>query len=138
MPAPLDVAVLHREPCGGGYVFEHSFAKAAIERRDVIGEMRLDDVEVPVGVEIGDRQAHARLRHAVLAERGAALKGDVGEGAVPVVAIQDGRRGIGRDVDIRPAVLDRDRPRPRSSVAVSGRSRCRRPPTSRNVPSRSW
>ena len=65
----------------------------------------VEEIEVPVAVVVPDGQAHAGLRHAVLAERRPALQRQVGKRAVVIVAIKDGCRRIGGDVHIGPAVL---------------------------------
>ena len=58
-----------------------------------------------VAVVVAGGDTHAGLRAAVLAVGGAALHGYVCERAVVVVAVEDGRRRVGGNVDVRPAVV---------------------------------
>ena len=66
--------------------------------------MGLEDVQVAVGIEVADGQAHAGLLLPVLAEGDAGLEALLGEGAVVVVAEQQAGRGVAGDVDVGPAV----------------------------------
>ena len=101
---PLDMTIQHAEAGGGCDILEDALPHVAIERRDVVGEMRLEDVEPPIGVEVADRHTHAGLLGAVLAVGDAALDGRIGEGAIMIVVVQDRCRRITRHVDIDPAV----------------------------------
>ena len=102
--APLDVAVLRGEAGDARHVLEQAAAGVAVERRDVVGKVHLQYVEPGVRVVVADREAHAGLRVAVFAECSAARDRAVGEGAVVVVAIEDGGGGVAGDVEVHPAV----------------------------------
>ena len=71
--APFHVAVLDRQPRGGGHVLEQAFAEVAIQGGNVVGEVRLEQIEQAIAVVVADRHAHARLRVAVFAVGGAAF-----------------------------------------------------------------
>ncbi len=75
------------------------------QRRGVVGEVGLEDVEAAVAVVVGHRRAHSRLRAAVFIERSAGYHGHVGEGSVAVVVVQNARRTVARDEDVGPAVV---------------------------------
>ena len=66
--------------------------------------MRLEYVQVPVGVEISDGHSHPRLLLPVLAQRDAAVEAPFGERAVAIVMQQQARSGVAGDVDILPSV----------------------------------
>ena len=102
--APLDVAIQHAETGGERDVLEHAFSEAAIQRGDVVGEVRLEQVQQAVTVEVTDGESHPRLLGAVLAVRDAALDGRVGERPVVVVVVQNRRGRVARDVDVDPPV----------------------------------
>ena len=53
---------------------KYPFAIVAIEHVRVVGEVRLEDVEVAVEIVVADADAHAGLFDAVFAERDAALE----------------------------------------------------------------
>ncbi len=97
-------------------------AVVAVERGDLLGEIRSDDVQPAVGVEISDADAHAGQGDAILIERAAGRNRDLAEGPVVVVAIQQTRRAVAGDVDVRPAVVVEIRRRRSHAV------RARRPP----------
>jgi hypothetical protein len=90
--APLDVAVLHPQARSRRDVFEQTLAEIAVKRGHVIGEVRLQQVQPAVDVEISNGQPHPGLGPPVLAERRTAAEGNVGERAVMIVPVQNGRR----------------------------------------------
>src|SRR4029453_18506621 len=102
--APLHVAVADAEPRGGGRVLELPAVEVAVEGRDVVGEVRLQDVEVAVAVVVADGEAHPRLWVAELAVARAAGERHVREGAVAVVAVEDRGRRVAGHVEVGPAV----------------------------------
>ena len=67
--APLDVAVLDAEACRRRDVFEESAAERLIQRRDVIGEVGLEQVEPSIVVDVTDGEPHPGLRASLFAER---------------------------------------------------------------------
>ena len=103
--APLHVAVLNVQTRRDSRILEQALAEIAIERRNVVGEMGLREIEPAVAVVVADSDAHPRLRAAVLAVGRSALDRDVGKRAVAIVSVEDGRRRIRRDVDVGPAVI---------------------------------
>ena len=82
-----------------------ALAVVAIQHVGVVGEMRLEDVEVAVEIVVADGDAHAGLLHPVLAQRDAALERFFAERAVVLVAKEPARRRIAGDVDVGPAVV---------------------------------
>ena len=111
--APLHEAVLHAETGLHRHVLEQPAAAVPIQRGNVVGKVRLEDVERAIGVDVAERHAHPGLRRPQLVVGRAARQRDVGEGAVVVVAVEDGGGRIGGDVDVDPAV----------AVEVGGRGR---------------
>ena len=80
-------------------------AVVAVQRGDLFGEVRPDDIEPAIAVVVADARAHARQRHAVLVEGAARRSGDLPERAVVIVPIEEARRGVARDVDVGPPVV---------------------------------
>src|SRR5262249_18363471 len=76
-----------------------------IERGGVVGEIRLENVEAAVAIEISNGGAHASLRATVFVQRGAGNYRDILEGAVAIVVIKDAGRGIAGDKNVGPAVI---------------------------------
>ncbi len=76
-----------------------------IEIAGVIGEVGFEDVEPAIAVVVADRDSHARLFVPVFAVGAAGNHRDIGEGAVVIVAEQNTRLGINRNVDVGPAVV---------------------------------
>ena len=72
--SPADVARLDADAGADGDVVEVALAVVPVEDVRVVGEMRLEDVEVAVEVVVADADAHARLLHAIFAQRHAALE----------------------------------------------------------------
>src|SRR5439155_10003444 len=83
---------------------ELSPAQVAVDRGNVVGEVRLQQVHPPVTIEVAHGQAHPRLRRAVLAVGHAGLDRGVGEGPVVIVPVEDGGRGVAGYVDVGPPV----------------------------------
>ena len=128
--APADEARLDADARADGEVVEIALAVVAIQDVRVVGEMRLEDVEIAVEIVVADGDAHAGLLQAVLAQRDAALERLLAERAVVLVAEEPARRRVARDVDVGPAVV----------VVVRGdrrhRVRARRRPRRRTAGSR--
>ncbi len=103
--APPQPPRVHAEPGVERPVLAEAVAAVRVERRGVAGEVRLDDVERAVAVEVADADAHARLRLAVLAERALGADADVLERAVAAVPEQRARVRVVRHVDVRPPVI---------------------------------
>ena len=105
MPAPQPTKrVSTPRPARMRDVAEVALAVVAVEDVGVAAEMGFENVQVAVGVEVADADAHARLLLAVLAERDAALEALLGERAVAIVAEEQAGRGVAGDVDVGPAV----------------------------------
>src|SRR5207253_8695006 len=76
-----------------------------VERGRVPGEIGLYNVEIPIHVIVDSGNSHASLRLAIRREGTTRLYRDIYEFPVLLVLIKGARRGIIRDVDIRPAVV---------------------------------
>ena len=109
-------------------VVEVPLSVVAVEDVRVVGEVGLEDVDVAVEIVVADAQAHARLFHAVLAQRHAALERFLAERAVVLVAEEPARGRVAGDVDVGPAVVvvvgghggHRVRPRGRRNAGLAG------------------
>jgi hypothetical protein len=102
--APADVARFHTQARADGDVAEIALAVVAVEHVGVAAKMRLEDIQVSVGIEVSKGQAHARLFLPVLAQRHAGFQALLGEGAVAIVVEEQAGRGVARHVNIGPAV----------------------------------
>ena len=70
------------------HIVEVAFAVVPIEHVRVVREVRLDDVEIAVEIEVADAEAHAGLLHAVFVEGDAPLEAFLRERAIVIVAEQ--------------------------------------------------
>ena len=80
-------------------------AVVPVQRRHLLGEVRAHDVEPAVGVVVADAHAHAGQGDAIFVERAAGRDRDLAERPVVIVAIQQARRAVAGDVDVRPSVV---------------------------------
>ena len=103
--SPAKILGVQAEASSGRRISEGSGFVVVQQRRGVVGEVGLEDVEPAVAVVVGHRRAHSRLRAAVFIERGACDDGNVGEGSVAVVVVQNARRAVARDENVGPAVI---------------------------------
>ena len=93
-PARVDQAAL------AGPVGEQSLAVVQVERVVLPDQVRQKDVRSPVAVEVGHRNAHARLGPAVPVEGGAGEHRVLGEGAVALVEPELVRHLVVGDVEV--------------------------------------
>ena len=103
--APAEVLGVQAETRGVGDVVESAVAIVAVERGGVVGEVGFENVEAAVAVVVGGRGAHAGLGAAVFVEGCARGDGNVLEGAVAIVVIEDAWGGIAGDENVGPAVV---------------------------------
>src|SRR5437016_2000929 len=96
---------MQAEAGGEGGVGEGAIAVVVVERGSVVGEICLEDVEPAIAVVVGNRGAHAGLGAAVFVERSSGNNGNVGKGAVAIVAVQNAGSAVAGDVEIGPAVV---------------------------------
>ena len=80
-------------------------AVVPVQRGHLLGEVRPHDVQPAVGVVVADADAHAGQGDAVFVERAAGRNRDLPERPVMIVAIQQARRAVAGDVDVRPSVV---------------------------------
>ena len=80
-------------------------AVVPVQRRHLFGEVRADDVQPAISVEIADTHAHAGKSDSILVEGGAGRHGDFPKRPVVIVAIEQARRAVTGDVDIGPTVV---------------------------------
>ena len=102
---PSHVSCLDAKSGADRDVVEVAVAVVPIQHVGVVGEVGLENIEVPVEIVVADRDAHARLLESVFAQRDAALEPLLAKGAVVLVAKQPARRRIARDVDVGPSVV---------------------------------
>src|SRR6185503_15662205 len=76
-----------------------------VERGGIAGEVRLQDVEPAVPVEISHADTHAGLRLAVLAVGAPGADADVLERPIVLVTIERARVGVVGDVNVAPPVV---------------------------------
>ena len=81
-------------------VFEQAVAAVLVERVQLLGEVGDEQLGKAVAIDVAAVDAHARLRLAVDVEADAGGIGDVLEGAVAVVAIEEIAHEIVGDVDV--------------------------------------
>src|SRR5262249_7968572 len=125
--APSNKTGLHTKSARNGHIVERIFSQIAVEDGGVVGEMRFQDVQIAVQVEIPDANSHSRLFVAIFVQSDAAFEADVFERAVVVIAEQEAWRGITGDVDIGPAVVIEIRGHGSHHVATLGLGDSRRP-----------
>ena len=91
-------AVMHRR------IVEIPAAAIGVQGRALVGEIGAEDIVMAVAIDIPGRHAHAGERLSMLVKGSAAQDRLVPEGAVALVDVQDRRRAVAGDVDVRPAV----------------------------------
>ena len=111
-------------------------AVVVIEAARIIGEVRLEEIEVTVEIVVADADAHAGLLGAVIAERDAPHDALLAKRPVVVVDEQQARRRVAGHVDVGPAVFIEVGGDDGHAVRLGRLRRCRpRWLTSVNVPS---
>jgi hypothetical protein len=104
--APLKGVVGHRlESLRAADVVEQELPFVVVERRRVLGEGGEEDLLQAVPVQVGRVDPHAGLGHAVPAQPRAAPGPDLGERAVPVVAVEEVGVGVVGDEDVDVVVV---------------------------------
>src|SRR5438128_1899415 len=84
--------------CREGAILAQAPAGVGVQRGRIAREVRLEDVHRPVAIVVADGDAHPGLRLAVLAVGASRAHGDVGEGAVVIVAVERAGAGVVGDV----------------------------------------
>src|SRR5205814_8578082 len=74
-------------------------------RRSVTREIRFQQIQISIEIVVSSRNAHARLRLAVGAQRTTGFQRDVYKFSVLLVLIKSACSGIVGDVNIRPAII---------------------------------
>ena len=92
--SPAEGFGVNAEAGGKGGVGESAVGVVAVEGSGVVGEVGFEEVDATVSVVVGGSGAHACLLTAVFVEGYSGFGSDVGEGAVFVVAVEDGGGGI--------------------------------------------
>src|ERR1700727_1901862 len=72
--APADEAGFDAESGADGHVGEEALAVVAVEDVRIVAEVRLEDIEKAIGIEVADTEAHAFLLAAVLIDSDTVLK----------------------------------------------------------------
>ncbi len=85
-------------------VLEEALAEIAVERVQLLREIRDEDVREAVAVDVAAVHAHAGLRLAVAVEADAGGIGDVDERAVALVLVEEIANHVVGDVDVGVAV----------------------------------
>src|SRR5947209_6479316 len=86
-------------------IVEVAFAVVAVENVRIIGKVSLENIEIPVEIEIPHGCAHAGLLESIFAERDAALEPLLVKSAIVLITKQPARSGIARDINIGPPVV---------------------------------
>src|SRR5260370_27944300 len=89
---------------GEGGVVKSAIAVVAIERSGVVGEIGFENIELAVAVVVGNGGTHAGLFAAVVIEGSASGHGEVGEGSVAIVVIEDSGGAVPSNIEIRAAL----------------------------------
>src|SRR5215471_1147935 len=84
---------------------ESSVTVVAIEGRAVIGEIGLENIGMPIVVVIPDGGAHPRLLTSIFVVRDSGIGGDVDEGSVPQIVVEDAGGAVAGYINVRPAVV---------------------------------
>ena len=117
--APADV--FHGRPESGleHAILERPVAVVVIHVRHIVAEVRLDDVEVAVLVVIGHGDPHAALFLAVVVQGDAGDEAIFLECSVPLVVIEQARRGITGDIEVGISVVVEVRRHDREPITAS-------------------
>src|SRR5438034_4419816 len=103
--APTHVTRLDPQARGRGGVLKVRLSIVTIKNVPIIGEVRLEDIEVPIQIIIAHCDAHARLRQAVVVQGHAPQKALFAKRSIVVVHEKKARSGIASDVNVRPAIF---------------------------------
>src|SRR5258708_36194190 len=106
---------------GEGGVVKSAIAVVAIECSGVVGEIGFENIEIAVAVVVGNGGTHAGLFAAVVIEGSASGHGEIGEGSVAIVVIEDAGGAVPGNIDIRPALVGVVQRRNAESVVARGR-----------------
>src|SRR5258708_30935016 len=90
---------------GEGGVVKSAIAVVAIECSGVVGEIGFENIEIAVAVVVGNGGTHAGLFAAVVIEGSASGHGEIGEGSVAIVGIEDAGGAVASNRGIGPAIL---------------------------------
>jgi hypothetical protein len=71
----------------------------------VVGEIRFENIEPAIAIVITDTDAHAGLFVTIFAVGASGYYGDVGEGAIVIVVIQNAGLRVDCNINIGPAVV---------------------------------
>ena len=85
-------------------VVEHSRAVIAIENVGVVGEVRLEQVQIAVEIVIANSDSHARLLESVLAQGDAPFQALLLKRPVTEIAKQQARSSVAGQIEIHPSV----------------------------------
>ena len=86
-------------------IVEENAVLVLVQGRQVAGKVRFGDIQEAVAIVVRDGNAHARLKLPVDVIGDSGLRGDVREGAVPVVAIEEAGSHVASHVHIGVAVV---------------------------------
>ena len=117
--AEAEVLPVHAEAGPEAHLLEGA-AVVAVECRHLLGEVRADDVQPAVAVEVAHADSHSRQRGSLPVEGAARGNRHLPEGPVLVVAIEEARRGVAGHVDVGPAVVVEIRRRRSHAVGAGG------------------
>src|SRR5439155_14848094 len=84
--SPADESRLYADASANGEIIEVAFAIVAVQDVGVGGEMGFENIQVAVEIVVTNGDTHARLLHAVLAERDATFERLLAKRAVVLVA----------------------------------------------------
>ena len=102
--APAHETRVHAQAQRNCGIVEVSAAAVPIQRGALVREIGAEDVVQPVAVEVRNGNAHPRQSPAVLVEGGSAQHRFVPKRSIASVDVQDRRRSVARNIDIRKVV----------------------------------
>ena len=118
--AEADVLSIDAEASLDADVLEGTIPVVPVQRGHLFGEIRADNVQPTICVEIPHRDAHSGQSNAIFIQRATRRNGDFAEGSVVIIAIEQTWRAIARNVNVRPSVVVEVRGRRSHAIGTGG------------------
>ena len=103
--SPTDVSGFDPNARGSRNVIEITLPIVVVKDVGVVQKMRFEKVKMSVQIVIADPDSHARLLHAIFAQRYASQTPFFTKCSISIVHEQETGSGIGGDVDVLPTIL---------------------------------